>query len=263
MILSAFEAPNRICQDNLCGHNSPSCSVSRFSFLLSPAKSNQPNVYSLPTYLILLRITRYIIIQTNEMKTERKNNSYNTFPSSIALINLENSRVQVYFFYWHFATHSLYLLCTRIPSFIWYNNIRSNIYFNVVMVIFVIIVKFSRYLIVFSIIWLTKNRLVELLARWNSSNVYRVTNGGGEGREGDYQAQKLERASCSWFGWFFELVREHRAENYLFSAWPNCLPLFQVIIYTPWPTVNYTANYFRAPVDLITGFVIVEFLDRN
>lgn len=131
------------------------------------------------------------------------------------------------------------------------------------MVIFVIIVKFSRYLIVFSIIWLTKNRLVELLARWNSSNVYRVTNGGGEGREGDYQAQKLERASCSWFGWFFELVREYRAENYLFSAWPNCLPLFQVIIYTPWSTVNYTANYFRAPVDLITGFVIVEFLDRN
>lgn len=127
------------------------------------------------------------------MKTECKNNSYNTFPSSIALINLENSRVQVCFFYWHFSTHPLYLLCTRIPSFIWYNNIRSNIYFNVVMVIFVIIVKFSRYLIVFSIIWLTKNRLVELLARWNSSNVYRVTNGGGEGREGDYQAQKLER----------------------------------------------------------------------
>lgn len=32
------------------------------------------------------------------MKTECKNNSYNTFPSSIALINLENSRVQVCFF---------------------------------------------------------------------------------------------------------------------------------------------------------------------
>lgn len=38
------------------------------------------------------------------MKTECKNNSYNTFPSSIALINLENSRVQVCFFYWHFST---------------------------------------------------------------------------------------------------------------------------------------------------------------
>lgn len=87
------------------------------------------------------------------------------------------------------------------------------------MAIFVIIAKFSRYSIIFSIIRLTKNRLVELLARRNSSNVYRVTNGKGEGGGGgDYQAQKLERASCSWFGWFFELVREHRAENYLFSA---------------------------------------------
>lgn len=29
----------------------------------------------------------------------------------------------------------------------------------------------------------------------------------------------------------------------------------EVIIYTPCPPVNYTANYFRAAVDLITGSV--------
>lgn len=53
------------------------------------------------------------------MKTERKNNSYNTFPSSIALINLENSRVQVCFFLLTFLNTS--------PLFIMHTNSKFHL----------------------------------------------------------------------------------------------------------------------------------------